>query len=98
ENRDLRAKRSLIVLQLRNPAFAPVLSVLAFPQNRAAAAAASIEDAVMEIGAANSLRDRCDIVPRERRAQDRFEFVLAGFSLQLLRSLIRFPFEILDLA
>src|SRR6185436_15385061 len=74
------------------------LRVLAFPQNRSAAAAAWIDDGLMQVCSTNSLGHRCDVVPRECRAEDRLEFVLAGFSLQLLRSLIRFALEIIDLA
>src|SRR6185312_11095537 len=75
----------------------PVLRVLAFPQDRAAPAGTCIDDDLMEVCPANALRNRRDVVARECRTQDRLQFVLARFALQLLGSLIRFALEILNL-
>jgi hypothetical protein len=85
EHGDVRAERALVVLQLRDPAVAPVPSRSCTPRGwRPRAAAARIDDDLVEVRAADALRDRRDVVPRERRTQAAFELRLAGLALELL--------------
>ena len=62
---DVRVQRALVGLQLRDPAVAPVLRVLALPQDRASPRAARVGDDLVDVGAADSLRDGTDVVARE---------------------------------
>ena len=66
----IRMQRALIRFQLDDPALAPVLGVLALPQDRGAADPTRIEDDVMKIGAADSLRDGLDRINRKAAAQE----------------------------
>ena len=90
-------QRALVFLQLWDPGVAEILRVLAFPQDRAAARAAAVDDELVDVGAAHALRDRVHLIEREVRPQRRLELVLPCFALELLRALLRLSLQVFDL-
>ena len=97
QDRDVGMQRALVGLQLADPAVAPVPRVLAFPEDRAALRAGRVDDDLVDVGAAHALPDAADVVERECAAENRLQLPFAGFTLPLLRSLLRFPFQVFNL-
>jgi hypothetical protein len=97
EDGNVRMQRPLVRFQLRDPAIAPVPGVLAFPENGPAPRPARVDDDMEDVRAADTLSDSADVVQGKCIAQDGFELVLPGFSLELLRPLVGFPLQVLNL-
>ncbi|OIQ69920.1 hypothetical protein GALL_484720 [mine drainage metagenome] len=88
---------ALVVAQLGEPAVAPVLGALEFPQHRAAGLTALANDPVQHVAAKFTLGHGFDGVEGELGAQQVFQFQFLHFALQLLRALLGLLFEFLDL-
>ena len=97
EDRRIGLGGALVVAQLLQPAVAPIAGTLRFPKDFAAFLAEGRGHVLDRIAAELALGDRRDGVVREAAAQQRFELQLLHLALQLLRALLGFALQLLDL-
>lgn len=87
----------LVVAEFYQPAFAPVLRALRFPEDRAAGLAVGAGHRMHHVAAKLPLGHRREDVGRKRLLEHGLDLELLHLPLELLRALFRPPLELLDL-